>query len=301
MKGSGILPILLVLACGCAAPALYNSAQSGDTAKVAALLAAGADPNEKYGNVGDETPLHAAAVKGNLEAALLLIEKGADVNARAGASTPLHYSICSGSAEMVRLLLEKGANPEPGKGCCNNIFCKPKYAETPLALAEHKGYAVIAALLRSAIARRVELVSGSFKNADEYGPLVNELLKGYQGEGKTIAVAGFSYTDGRASNDGGVVAERVTTELVKTKKLKVVERKEIEKMLVELKLQSGGAIDQDSAKKLGKLLGADLVVVGTMVELPGNLLELNMRMASVGSGEAVGAVSGRVEKDWLGK
>ena len=118
-------------------------------------------------------------------------------------------------------------------------------------------------------------------------------------EGKTIAVAGFSYADGRVSTDGNVVAERVTTELIKTKKLKVVERKEIQKVLGELRLQSAGAIDQASAKKIGSMLGADLIVIGTLAELPGNKLELNVRMAGVESGEAISAVSGHVVKDWI--
>jgi curli biogenesis system outer membrane secretion channel CsgG len=128
---------------------------------------------------------------------------------------------------------------------------------------------------------------------------VGALLKDYSGGGKTIAVAGFSYADGRVSPDGNVVAERVTTELIKTKRLKVVERKEIQKVLGELRLQSAGAIDQASAKKLGSLLGADLIVIGTLAELPGNKLELNVRMAGVESGEAISAVSGHVVKDWL--
>jgi len=112
-------------------------------------------------------------------------------------------------------------------------------------------------------------------------------------------MAGFFYADGRISSDGNLVAERVTTELIKTKKLKVVERKEIQKVLGELRLQSAGAIGQASAKKLGSMLGAGLIVIGTLAELPGNLLELNVRMAGVESGEAISAASGHIVKDWL--
>jgi curli biogenesis system outer membrane secretion channel CsgG len=96
-----------------------------------------------------------------------------------------------------------------------------------------------------------------------------------------------------------VVSERVTTELIRLGKLKVVERKEIEKVLRELKLQMSGQIDQDSTKRLGKMLGADLLVIGTMTELPGKKLELNARLAGVESGEAYSAVSGQVEKNWI--
>lgn len=53
-----------------------------------------------------------------------------------------------------------------------------------------------------------------------YQVITGELLKDCTGVDKKIAVAGFSYSDGRDSRDGGVVAERITTELVKAKKIK---------------------------------------------------------------------------------
>lgn len=84
--------------------------------------------------------------------------------------------------------------------------------------------------------------------ANIYQTITYDLLKDCTGVDKKIAVAGFSYSDGRDSRDGGVVAERMTTELVKTKKIKVIERKEIEKVFEELKLQRSGAIDATSAK-----------------------------------------------------
>src|SRR3989338_10087349 len=62
------------------------------------------------------------------------------------------------------------------------------------------------------------------KKTDVYKTLANELLKNCEGTDKKIAVAGFSYTDGRDSRDGGVIAERITTELVKLKKFKIIER-----------------------------------------------------------------------------
>lgn len=293
--------------CGCAAPALFRPAEKGDLAAMRVLLDAGADPNEASGMWGNATPLHMAAANSRLEAARLLIARGADVNReayinRSRQARPLHYAACTGNVSMIKLLLDNGADPEPGGGEC----AEPGWSMTesiemlsPLALAEKKGHPMAAALLREAIASRAGLTAGGTKNAGDYGPIVNALLNGYRGEGKTIAVAGFSYADGRASTDGGVVSERLTTELIKTGKLKVVERKEIEKVLRELKLQVSGQMDQAAAKQLGKLLGADLLVLGTMTELPGKKLELNVRLAGVESGEAYSAVSGQVDKNWI--
>jgi curli biogenesis system outer membrane secretion channel CsgG len=169
---------------------------------------------------------------------------------------------------------------------------------TPLQVAEKRGHSVVAQLIKSAISSRLGLTAGSAKNADAYGPLIGALLKDYKGTGRTIAVAGFTRPDGRATADGTIVAERVTTELIRQKRLTVVERKAIEKVLSELKLQLSG-IDADSTRKLGKMLGADLLVVGTVTELPGDRLEVNLRLAGVETGEAISAASGQVARDWL--
>ncbi|MDA8130779.1 MAG: ankyrin repeat domain-containing protein [Elusimicrobia bacterium] len=293
------MPVLLsLLACGCASPVLYRPAENGDIPKIKALLDGGADPNARW-SYNTDTPLLAAVSRSRLEAARLLIERGADVNLTRGGdkAAPLHYAACVGNAGMVQLLLEKGADPDPGSATC--FFLSLFMTGTPLELAEKNGHQLAASLIRNAIASRAGPASAALKNAGEYGPLIVSLLRSYTGGANTIAVAGFSYADGHESSDGKIVAERFTTELIKRRQLKVVERKEIEKVLSELKLQNAGTIDPESAKNIGHMLGADLLVIGGIVELPGRVLELNIRLASVESGEAVAAVSGRVMKDWI--
>lgn len=309
MKKIHLYAALTLFTCGCAAPQLYHPAENGDVAAIRALLDAGANPNEASGLWGNATPLHMAVVGSRLEAARLLIERGADVNRlavinRARQARPLHYAACSGNVSMVQLLLENGADPEPGGGECAD----PSYSMlgeirmySPLELAEMNNHATAAALIKDAINAKAGLLaqSGTLKKISTYRALADSLLKNGSGEGKAVAVAGFSYTDGRPSGDGSVISERLTTELVKRTGLKVLERKAIEKMLEELKLQSSGAINQDSAKRVGKMLGADWVAVGTLSELQGNLIELNARLVNVESGEIISAVSGQVEKNWL--
>ena len=156
------------------------------------------------------------------------------------------------------------------------------------------------AIAAPAVSVKSQNAQAETKNkTDVYRTIAGELLKDCTGAGKAVAVAGFSYSDSRDSRDGGVVAERITTELVKSKKFKVIERKEIEKVFEELKLQRSGAINPDSAKEIGKMLGADWVVVGTLTELPDKHLELNTRLVSVESGEIINAANARLKKDWL--
>lgn len=132
-----------------------------------------------------------------------------------------------------------------------------------------------------------------------YKLIVDDLLEDCTGVKKTIAVAGLSYSDGRDSADGDIVAERITTELVKNKRLKVIERKEIEKVFLELKFQQSGVISTDSVKEIGKMLGVDWIVVGTLTGLHDKQLELNIRLVGVEFGEIINAASGLVERDWL--
>jgi curli biogenesis system outer membrane secretion channel CsgG len=132
-----------------------------------------------------------------------------------------------------------------------------------------------------------------------YGKLVKQLLKGRKGD-KKIAVANFSYPDGSAAGDGDIVSERLTTELVRLEKFRVAERREIQKVLGELKLQSSGATGSDPIKDLGKVLGADWLILGTLTELEGGRIEINARLVGVESGEILGAAGIKVKKDWRG-
>lgn len=134
-----------------------------------------------------------------------------------------------------------------------------------------------------------------------YRQVASELLKNCEGRDKAIAVAGFSYSDKRDSRDGSVIAERLTTELVKAKKFRIIEREEIEKVFTELKLQESGAVGADSIKSAGKMLGVDWMILGTLTELDGRQIEINARLVAVESGEIINAYNAVVKKNWRDK
>ena len=92
--------------------ALKAAAERGDTATVAFLLAAGADPkSETYKYYGVITPLNMAARKGHMAVARMLLAHGALVDGAPGDSvgTPLADAVEAGHAEMVKLLAGAGA------------------------------------------------------------------------------------------------------------------------------------------------------------------------------------------------
>lgn len=59
-----------------------------------------------------ETPLHMIVTRGDADGVELLIEAGADVNARTDIdSTPLHRAVIGGNLAIIKMLLTAGADP----------------------------------------------------------------------------------------------------------------------------------------------------------------------------------------------
>lgn len=81
-----------------------------ESPKAAAALMAHPQTRIDAVNQADETPLMMAALRGQLEGARLLLDRGAALN-RPG-WTPLHYAASGPEPRMVALLLERGAQVE---------------------------------------------------------------------------------------------------------------------------------------------------------------------------------------------
>ena len=81
--------------------------QCGD---IRELLDAGADPNTA--TPGGETALMTAARTGKADAVTLLLDRGANVNAKdaAHAQTALMWAVLENHADIVKLLLARGAD-----------------------------------------------------------------------------------------------------------------------------------------------------------------------------------------------
>jgi ankyrin repeat protein len=103
------------------------------------LLENGADLHALSKNETCNTPLHAAVAKGNADLVKLLLAAGADANAKTGNGwTPLHHAAFTGNQEITRILLAQrpDANAKNDKG------------QTALMIAVEKGHPEIADLLR---------------------------------------------------------------------------------------------------------------------------------------------------------
>jgi curli biogenesis system outer membrane secretion channel CsgG len=87
-----------------------------------------------------------------------------------------------------------------------------------------------------------------------------------QGLKKRIAVVDFEDRSGWGHNIGTGLADMLVTELVKTNQFMVIERQELNKILEEQGLGMSGAVTPQSAAQVGKLLGVELMVMGSVSE-----------------------------------
>ena len=95
-----------------------------------------------------------------------------------------------------------------------------------------------------------------------------------------LAVLSFDSSridSGYAHLSSSVVNGMFETQLVKTGKFSVVERKRIEEVLAEQGLGLSGAVDPGTAARVGKILGVELILVG-------DITALGMRKSGGGTG-----------------
>jgi hypothetical protein len=76
----------------------------------------------------------------------------------------------------------------------------------------------------------------------------------------------------------------------------VIERQLLNKVIAEQKLSLSGIVDVASAKQLGKILGVDAIVSGTITNLAQSL-KVNARLISTQTGEIFAAASTEILKD----
>lgn len=154
---------------------LLDAAARGDLQALRALLEGGADPGVALGD--GLTALHIAAEEGNVDMARLLLDAGADAEAktRIGSYTPLHLAAGSAHLDVVEVLLRAGADVA---GETTNSGATPLH----LAARAMAGERVVRALLEhGAAVNAVESAAGQtpLMFAASYGRVgsVRQLLR----------------------------------------------------------------------------------------------------------------------------
>ena len=96
-------------------------------------------------------------------------------------------------------------------------------------------------------------------------------------QGKLRASIAISRFDNKVRNwdtynagIGDAMADQLTTALVSTGCFKVVDRQNLEGVMDELGLHQSGAVDRSTASRVGKLVGADIIVTAAVTEFKEN-------------------------------
>jgi len=91
---------------------------------------------------------------------------------------------------------------------------------------------------------------------------------------------------------GASLAEMLTTALINSGSYRLIERKQLQKVLEEQALGQSGALDAETAVVVGKIMNIDAIVVGSISALA-NAVEADARILNVETGEAIAATHSR--------
>jgi len=122
--------------------------------------------------------------------------------------------------------------------------------------------------------------------------------KGAVDKRQTVAVVYFDYT-GKDPELFGLkkgLASMMLSELSNVNEVRFVERERIQAILDELKLSSSKAMDKKTAARMGKLLGARYLVMGTYFTMLKNM-RIDARLIEVETGKIVKSVGATGKMD----
>lgn len=140
---------------------------------------------------------------------------------------------------------------------------------------------------------RLTQAQGMLTCADQTGPAV-----------KTIAIMQFdNYSVGKYQEQLGLIskglADMFAMDFGKISDLKIVERDKINFVLKEIELQQSGNVDQGTAVKVGKILGAQYMVFGSITQLDDKMTRMVVRVVKVETSEIVASVDREGKPDYF--
>ena len=117
-------------------------------------------------------------------------------------------------------------------------------------------------------------------------------------EQMVIALADFVNDDGKISKLGRYTAEKLTPYFTRSDQFQVLERALIDKVIAEQQFQVSAFVDESSSREIGRLLGAETIVSGTISEL-NDAFYFNAKVVDVTYGKLLTSID--VETDRTGR
>lgn len=146
------------------------------------------------------------------------------------------------------------------------------------------------------------IFTSAFLHAGDSDPLkkcAKELARALSQE-KDIRLAIFPvpHHDGHQSDGPAWLAEHLSTQLAAEKGITLIERNQMDQILSEYYLSQTGVTDPKTAKMMGTLLGANMILTGTMIDLPNRRTEVNLRVIMIGTGRVIAAQRLTLNRTW---
>ena len=113
--------------------------------------------------------------------------------------------------------------------------------------------------------------------------------------GSTVFINDHSDFNGVTSYFGKYVAVKISNRLTKNKNFTIVDRNSIELILKEQKFQYSGVVDEKTAVKLGKIIGASVIVFGTITEFT-NKVSIDSKVLNVQNAKIIGTSDYSINK-----
>lgn len=142
-----------------------------------------------------------------------------------------------------------------------------------------------------------------------YGKKVKETLQGsiddlalqivksmVQAKVSKIAILPFKDLNSEVNNYGIFVAEELTTRIFLENRFEVIERKLLDQVLSELAFHETALVDPEATKKIGKLLGVDAILTGTVTDI-GDQIVINARIVGTETGQIFAVARTQITKN----
>lgn len=110
--------------------------------------------------------------------------------------------------------------------------------------------------------------------------------------GSVIAVLDFADLQGRTTEFGRFISEEMSTAIVmQSGGINVIDRANLKRILAENKLQVSGLVEPENIRRLGKIIGASALVIGTYAQL-GDNIRLTAKVITTDTAQIVAASKG---------
>ena len=130
---------------------------------------------------------------------------------------------------------------------------------------------------------------GRFKNSGSgefiFVKALSQIIPGMKTLGPRIAVIDFEGI-GVSLEEARVLTQRLTTEIISLDVYQIFERSKINRILEEQKFQYSGCVDVACAVDIGKLVGVQHMIIGTVSKI-GQTYSVDSRLIDVASGESL--------------